>query len=71
MENGKIYDLVEKGFDRIEDRLSRIETRLSEVEKHIAKSEGKSSGLVTIKDGFIILCALGALVLSFVRLTQN
>ena len=71
MDTDKLYDLVQKGFDRLENRLIRIETRLGEVEQHIAESKGKTSGLVTVKDVFIVLCGIAAVVVSFVRLTQG
>ena len=34
--------------------------RLREVEKSITESEGKSSGLVTAKDVFVVLCGIAA-----------
>ena len=71
MDTDKLYDLVQKGFDRLENRLIRIETRLGEVEQHIAESKGKTSGLVTAKDIFVVLCGIAAVVISFVRLNQG
>ena len=71
MKADELYDLVQKGFDRLENRLINLENRLSEVEKHIAESKGKSSGLITAKDVFVVLCGIAAVVISFVRLTQN
>ena len=79
MKADELYDLVQKGFDRLENRLIAIENRLSEVEKYIAKSKGKTSGgqekqsaiLVTAKDIFVMLCGIAAVVISFIRLTQN
>ena len=71
MKADEIYDLVQKGFDRLETRLIAIENRLSEVEKSIAESKGKTSGLVTAKDVFVVLCGIAAVVISLIRLTQN
>lgn len=48
-----------------------IENWLRDVEKSIAESKGKSSGLVTAKDVFVVLRGIAAVVLSFVSLTQN
>ena len=71
MNDQNLYDLVQKSFDRLENRLISIENRLREVEKSIAESKGKTSGLVTAKDVFVVLCGIAAAVISFVRLTQN
>ena len=71
MNDDKLYDLVKTCFDRLENRLIHIEDRLRDVENHISESRGKTSGLVTAKDVFVLLCGVAAVVLSFVRLTQN
>ena len=71
MKADELYDLIQKGFDRIENRLLSIENRLSEVEKSIAESKGKTSGLVTAKDVFVVLCGIAAVVISFIRLSQG
>lgn len=71
MDTDKIYNLIEKSFDRLENRLISIEERLRDVEKSIAESKGKTSGLVTAKDVFVVLCGIAAVVISFIRLTQN
>ena len=71
MKADELYDLVQKGFDRLENRLISLENRLRDVETSIAESKGKSSGLVTAKDVFVVLCGIAAVVISFVRLTQN
>lgn len=71
MNTDELYNLVQKGFDRLENRLISIENRLRDVEKSIAESKGKSSGLVTAKDVFVVLCGIAAVVISFVRLTRN
>lgn len=71
MKNEKLYDLMQKSLDRIESRLTNIEKRLSDVEKSIAESQGKSSALITAKDIFVVLCGIAAVVISFVRMTQN
>ena len=71
MKTDELYDLVQRCFDRLENRLISIETRLRDVEKSIAESKGKTSGLVTAKDVFVFLCGIPAVVISFVRLTQN
>ena len=60
-----------RNLDRLENRLISIENRLRDVEKSIAESKGKSSGLVTAKDVFVVLCGIVAVVISFIRLTQN
>ncbi len=71
MKSDEIYDLVQKGFDRLENRLLSIEKRTGEIEKYIAESKGKTSGLITAKDVFVVLCGIAAVIISFVRLTQN
>ena len=71
MNDKNLYDLFKTGFDRIENRLTSIEDRLRDVENHISESRGKTSGLVTAKDVFVLLCGVAAVVLSFVRLTQG
>ena len=71
MNDDKLYDLVKTCFDRLENRLIHIEDRLRDVENHISESRGKTSGLVTAKDVFVVLCGIAAVVISFVRLTQN
>ena len=71
MNDQKLYDLVQKSFDRLENSLVSIENRLREVEKSIAEDSGKTSGLVTAKDVFVVLCGIAAVVMSFMRLTQN
>ena len=71
MNDNNLYDLVKTCFDRLENRLISIENRLREVEKYTAESRGKTSGLVTAKDVFVLLCGVAAVVLSFVRLTQD
>ena len=70
MNTDQLYDLVQKDFNRLENRLISIENWLRDVEKSIAESEGKSSGLVTAKDVFVVICGV-AVVISFIRLTQN
>ena len=70
MNDDKLYDLFQKCFDRIETRLISIENRMRDVENTIAETKGKSSGLVTAKDIFVVICGLAAVILSFVRLTQ-
>ena len=70
MNDEKLYDLVQRCFDRLENRLISIENRLRDVENSTAESKGKSSGLVTAKD-VLVLCGIAAVVISFVRLTQN
>ena len=52
-------------------KLDGIENQLRDVEKAIAENKGRHSGLGTAKDIFIVLCAVGALIVSFVRLTPN
>ena len=71
MNDENLYDLVKICFDRLENRLISIENRLRDVENHISESKGKTSGLVTAKDVFIVLCGVTAVVISFVRLTQT
>ena len=71
MNDDKLYDLVKTCFDRLENRLMSIENRLREVEKYIAESKGKTSGLVTAKDVFVVLCGIAAVIISFIRLTQK
>ena len=71
MNDDKLYDLVKTCFDRLENRLIHIEDRLRDVENHISESRGKTSGLVTAKDVFVVLCGIAAVVISFVRLTQD
>ena len=71
MNDENLYDLVQKSFDRLENRLIAIENRLRDVENSTAESKGKSSGLVTAKDVFVVLCGIASVVISFVRLTQN
>lgn len=71
MNTDELYDLMQKGFDRIENRLIAIENRMRDVEKSIAESKGKTSGLVTAKDVFVVLCGIAAVVISFIRLTQS
>ena len=70
MNDDKLYDLFQKCFDRIETRLISIENRMRDVENTIAETKGKSSGLVTAKDVFVVICGIAAVILSFVRLTQ-
>ena len=69
MNDENLYDLVKTYFDRLENRLISIEDRLRDVENHI--SESKAKRLVTAKDVFVLLCGVAAVVLSFVRLTQD
>ena len=45
-------------------RKNRERCRLRDVEKSIAESKGKSSGLVTAKDVFVVLCGIAAVVIS-------
>ena len=71
MNDKNLYDLVKTYFDRLENRLIHIENRLRDVENHISESKGKTSGLVTAKDVFVVLCGIAAVVISFVRLTQD
>ena len=73
MNDENLYDLVKTYFDRIENRLIHIEDRLRDVENHISESRGKTSVTGTpAKDVFsFALWDRNAVVLSFVRLTQN
>ena len=66
MNADELDDLVPQVFDRLENRLISIENRLRDVEKSIAELQGKSSGLFTAKDVFVVLCGIAAVVISFV-----
>ena len=67
----ELLKLLIKGIDEVKEKLDGIENRLRDVEKAIAENIGRHSGLVTAKDIFIVLCAVGALLVSLVRLTQG
>ena len=72
MRNASICDLlVIKSVDAVNEKLDKIDERLRVVEIAIAESSGRHSGLVTAKDIFVVLAGVGALILSFVRLTQG
>ena len=70
MKKDEIVDLLQQGFDRIETQLIDIDKRLRDVERHIAEDKGKTTGLITAKDIFVVLCAVAAAVISLIRLTQ-
>ena len=67
----EILNLLIKSVDDVKEQLDGIDTRLRNLETAFAKSEGRKSGIVTVKDVFVVLCGLGALILSIVRLTQS
>lgn len=67
MENGKLFSFLKEHLEKIENKLDNIEERLRGVEAYMNKSQG---GLITAKDIFVILCAVGALVIGFIRLSQ-
>lgn len=71
MKKDEIVDLLQNGFTRLEKQLIEIEGRLREVEKHIAESKGKTSGFITAKDIFVVLCGIAAVAISLIRLAQN
>ena len=68
MDNGKLFNFLKEHLEKIENKLDNIEERLRGVEAYMNKSQG---GLVTAKDIFILLCAVGAVIIAFVRLQKG
>ena len=71
MESQELLKVLIKSVDDLDEKLDKIDERLRAVERSIAKESGRHSGLVTAKDIFVVLAGVGALILSFVRLTQG
>ena len=71
MSNTELLQVLIKSVNDVKEKLDGIDERLRNLETAFARSEGKKSGLVRIKAVFLFLCGLGALILSFVRLTQH
>ncbi len=71
MENAELLKVLIKAVDAVNDKLDKIDERLRVVESSISESKGRHSGLMTTKDVIIVIAAVGALVLSFFRLTQG
>lgn len=71
MESQELLSVLIKSVDDVKEKLDKLDESFRHVEKSIAVSSGRHSGLVTAKDIFIVLAGVGALILSFVRLTQG
>ena len=67
----ELLQLLIKSVDEDKETLTSIDERLRNVEKAIAESKGRHSGLVTAKDIFVVICGIAAVIVSFIRLTQN
>ena len=63
------YDLLLRSIDEIKDALVSIDARLRKLETAIAESDGRKKGLLTAKDIFVLICAAGAVIISFLRLS--
>ena len=70
MESQELLKLLIKSVDAVKEKLDKLDNNFRHVERAIAES-GRHSGLVTAKDIFVVLAGVGALLLSFVRLTQG
>ena len=71
MENQELLKVLIKQVEDVNGKLDGIDTRLRAVERSIAETTGRHSGLITAKDIFVVLAGVGALIISFVRLTQS
>ena len=71
MENAELLKVLIKSVDAVNEKIDRLDERLRAVEKAIAEESGRYSGLITAKDVIVVIIGVGALVLSFVRLTQS
>ena len=67
----ELLQLLIKSVDEVKETLSSIDDRLRNVEAALSESKGRTSGLVTAKDIFVVVCGIAAVVFSFIRLTQN
>ena len=67
----ELLQLLIKSVDEVKETLSSIDDRLRNVEKTLAESKGRRSGLVTAKDIFVVVCGIAAVIISFIRITQN
>ena len=67
----ELLQLLIKSVDEVKETLTSIDDRLRNVEKAIAESKGRHSGLVTAKDIFVVVCGIAAVIISFIRITQN
>ena len=68
MDNGKLFDFLKEHLEKIENKLDSIEERLRAVEAYMNKSRG---GLITAKDIFVLLCAVSAVIVAFVKLHKG
>ena len=67
----ELLQLLIKSVDEDKETLTSIDERLRNVEKAIAESKGRTSGLVTAKDIFVVVCGIAAVIFSFIRLMQT
>ncbi len=66
-----LYDLMGKGFDEIKATLAGIDERLRNVETDVAELRGRKIGFSMLKDWIIATCAIAALIVSIIALTNN
>ena len=66
-----ILSLVLKGIDELKETLISIDNRLRKVEETLAENRGKHTGLTFAKDIFVVICSIAAVVISFVKLSQQ
>ena len=71
VESQELLKVLIKLVDDVKEKLDKLDDRVRLVEKAIAENSGRQSGMVTAKDVFVVLCGIAAVVISFVRLTQN
>ena len=81
----ELYDLLSKRLDEIDarhtqrlnemdarhtERLDHIDERLRSVETGIAELRGRKAGFSVLKDWIVAICAVVALIVSIIALTN-
>ena len=71
MDSQELLKVLIKSIDDLGEKLDKIDDRVRAVERSLSETSGRHSGLITAKDIFVVLAGVGALIISFVRLTQG
>ncbi len=67
----ELYDLMTKGFDEMKTTLTSIDERLRNVEMDVAELRGRKLGFSILKVWIVAICAVAALIVSIIALTNN
>ena len=66
----ELYELLSKRLDEMSKRLDDVDERLRGVETGIAELQGRKAGFTILKDWIVAICAIAALIVSIIALTN-